>query len=354
MTTKLNLPNTVTRSCRLKSGAVRHYYYYRTPRPERKLIPLGADHAEVVKKYAKILEVPTAPAIPKSVEEVYQVYMAWAESASPLLPRTIQDRRWYWSNLGPVFGRCCIDELEPSDIFGYFERRSSKASAKKELKFLQAMCNWARSRGKMTGPNPCSGIMQQLPVSEGREIYVQDTWYQLTLKHGNELVRNALEFTYLFANRPDETSKARFDHIDGDEIVIQLAKTKGKGLKEKRIPLSGPRLDFINRQRRKVPRSFYIVSDERGQRVRLNQNKFKEAWSAARDAAEAEAKALGIPYTRFQLRDIRAKAATDIARDHGIEAARLMLGHTTQKQTAAYIRSVKGAGKMAFLNAESK
>lgn len=346
-------PNLITRRWTRKSGEVRCCYYYRKGRAEgRALIKLGSDYAEAVRKYAGIIGVQIEPAIPNSVEDVYRDYMKWATTSSPLSTRTIKDRQGYWANLGPVYGQCCIDELEPGSVFEYFELRSSQASAKKELKFLQTMCNWAKSRGKMRGANPCSGIMQQLPVSEGRSIYVEDTWYQLALKHSSELIRNALEFTYLFANRPDETSKARFDHIEGDELVIQLAKTKGKGLKEKRIHLDGPRLDFISRMRKKPISSFYIVSDEQGQRVRPDQAKFKAAWKAARDAAAAEAKALGIPFTRFQLRDIRAKAATDIARDHGIEAARLMLGHTTQKQTAAYIRSVKGAGKMAFLNAD--
>ena len=64
--------------------------------------------------------------------------------------------------------------------------------------------------------------------------------------------------------------------------------------------------------------------------------------------AEVEAKAKKIIFKQFQLKDVRAKAATDIARDHGIEAARLLLGHTTQKQTADYIRSIRGAAKKSM------
>lgn len=349
----LGLPNTTTRRWRRNDGSWGACYYYRTSRAEGRVqIALGSDFAQAVKKYSGMIGIEMEPAEPNSVEEVYRDYLQWAKTFSTLSPRRIQDVQWYWTNLGPVFGRCCIDTIEPGWIFGYFERRSAKSSGKKELKFLQTMCNWAKSRGKMRGANPCSGIMNQLVVSEGRDIYVTDSWYQLAYQHGNELVRNALEFTRLFANRPDETVNARFDHIEGDELVIKLAKTKGKGLKEKRVHLDGPRLDFINRMRKKPIRSFYIVTDEEGQKIQLAGSKFKAAWKAARDEAAAEAKAKGTPFTRFQLRDIRAKAATDIARDHGIEAARLMLGHKNQKQTAAYIRSVKGAGRMAFLKAE--
>ena len=45
----------------------------------------------------------------------------------------------------------------------------------------------------------------------------------------------------------------------------------------------------------------------------------------------------------FEFRDLRAKAATDVDDAVDIEAARKLLGHTTQKMTVNYIRRRKGA-----------
>ena len=50
----------------------------------------------------------------------------------------------------------------------------------------------------------------------------------------------------------------------------------------------------------------------------------------------------GIEKAAFQFRDLRAKAATDTDDAVGIEAARVLLGHTTQNMTKRYIRNRKG------------
>ena len=46
--------------------------------------------------------------------------------------------------------------------------------------------------------------------------------------------------------------------------------------------------------------------------------------------------------------DIRAKAATDMAERQDLEAARKLLGHTTQRQTADYIRAIQGISAEAM------
>jgi len=331
-------------------GQPRECYYYEQHRGPGGLISLGSDYRAAIRRYADLIGAPIEPDPPSSVAAVYAAYMAWAENRtlSKLSIRTLRDRQGYWQHLKPVFGQCDIDALESPWMLQYFEARSSQVSAKKELKFFQTMSNWARSRGKMRGPDPFAGIMRLMEVDESREIYVLDTWYNLVHACGSPLVKAAMEFSILFATRPAEAEAARFQHIEGAELLIELQKTRRKGLKEKRIPLTGKRLEFINRQKARQPRSFFIVSDTAGQPLRTVGAKFRREWAAARDAAAIKAQEQGISFERFQLRDLRAKAATDIARDHGIEAARLMLGHTTQKQTADYIRSVQGAALAAF------
>jgi integrase len=230
----------------------------------------------------------------------------------------------------------------------YFDKGASPVRAKKELKFLQTLCNWARSRGDMKAPNPLVGILRQMKVKETRDIYVEDVWQDLVYRHAAQVVKDTMLLCYNCANRPAETTAARFDHIDGENLVVPLEKTRKKGLKEKRVLIAGKLAEYIAKQRQRKVRSHYLVSDGAGQQVDTNSSTFRRKFTKARDAAEAEAKEKGIPFQRFQLKDLRAKAATDIARRHGIEAARLMLGHTTQKQTSEYIRSVVGAAEKAF------
>lgn len=335
-----------------RTGETKIAYFYRPSRKHakgqgadpRQPIPLGTDYRKALEKWAELhgaeLELPAAG----TVAEVYTDHMKWARQPklSKLSARTIKDREGYWRHLAPVFGHVPIDDLQSPWMFAYFEQRSSQVSAKKELKFLSVLCNWAKARGRMTALNPLTGIMRQLHVDEHKDIYVQDAWYQLTWRHGSQYVRDAMDFTYLCGNRPNESERATKRDIAGGELAIALAKTRRSGIGKKRLPITGELADYIERQRQKRPSSVYLVSDENGQPLRTKGSKFRREWAAARDAAEAEAKEKGLDYTRFALMDIRAKAATDIAETHGLEAARKLLGHTTQKQTADYIRSIQG------------
>lgn len=349
----------ITRSWQTKDGKRHICYYYRSSRASgRKLTTLGTDYTEALRNYADIIGTQLIVSLNGSVASVYSEYLPWAvkrATANLLSERRIRDIKSYWRHLEPVFGECDAGALEQAWMYQYFEERSSQVSAKKELKFLCAMLNWGLARGKIRGINPMmGGFMKQLEVHETREIYVTDEWYDLVHKHGNQLVKDALDACLLFTFRPAECQRSKLADIEGDELCVALEKTKRSGIKEKRIPLDKKHLAFIKIQRNKTPRSFFLVSDESGQPLRINNTKFKNAFKKARDDAQAEADKLGIHFERFQLRDIRAKSATEIARDYGIEAARLMCGHTTQKQTSDYIRSIKGAAKIAFMRASGE
>lgn len=349
-------PNMIVRKWMTAKGVEKVAYYHRSSRASgRKMTPLGTNYKEALKLWADVEGQQLAPSKSGTVGAIYEQYMKWARNKklSDLSDRTISDREAYWGKadgkvkkLNFAFAKIQIDDLKPEWMLQYFEVRTSQISAKKELKFLSVMCNWAKARGLMKAPNPTTDIMRLMKVDEKRDIYVEDAWMELVIKHGNRLVRDTLRFTYLCANRPDESAKARFTDIDGDELVIRLTKTENKGNAEKRIPIDGRLKAFIEEQKRRTVRSLYLVSDERGQKVSIT-GSFRRAFDKARDKAETEAAENRISFVRFQLKDIRAKAGTDICREYGIEAARLALGHTTQKQTNDYIRSVKGAAAKA-------
>lgn len=354
------IPNFITKKWKLKSGEVKCCYYHRGARPARKETPLGSDYKKAIKKWAEIEGVRYEQPNSGTVAEIYSKYIKWAKNPklSDLSAKTIKGYESFWGQpkigekppgrLYCAFGHHGINNLKSGWMFQYFEARSSQIRAKKELKFLQTLCNWARARELMTAANPLAGILRQMKVNEKREIYVEDSWYDLVYKHGTCDVKGAMTVCYLASNRPAEATAAMFKHIDGNDLVVPLEKTRKKGIREKRVLIQDKLAEYIKQQQSKTPRSFYLVSDKNGQRVDTDSSTFRRRFKKARDMAEAEAKENGVSFQRFQLKDLRAKAATDIAREYGLEAARLALGHTTQKQTSEYVRSIVGAADKAF------
>ncbi|MBS1212652.1 MAG: hypothetical protein H6R26_1269 [Proteobacteria bacterium] len=66
---------------------------------------------------------------------------------------------------------------------------------------------------------------------------------------------------------------------------------------------------------------------------------FRSQFDKARDAAEAEAQRLGVGFERFQFRDLRAKAASDL---ESMAQARKLLGPSTENMTRQYVRARVG------------
>ena len=117
----------------------------------------------------------------RALDAVYSKYMEWVSNRneSGLSIRALTDRARYWKFLSPVYGQILSNAILPEHLLPYFHKRASKVSAKKELKFLSVIFNWARSRGCMKVPNPCAGLFVQMKFKESRDIYVEDTWLAL-------------------------------------------------------------------------------------------------------------------------------------------------------------------------------
>lgn len=344
-----------------RRGETISYYFYEHPRDtkgKRPLTKLGTDFAEAKKKWAEL------EGLSKSHQQriaaftlamVYDRYMRWANdrSLSNLEPRTIRDREQYWKELGKAFGQIPMDKLEPTWMLGYFEKRSAKTSAKKEIKFLSTLCNWARARGYMHIPNPVTGTTRQMPVSENRTIYVTNEEYALVHECGDELVRNVLDFAYLCGLRPAEALSVQWSDVRAGELHIRLTKTRKRGVPIKRIPVEGTIKRLLDKIRSRPIIAPTILADERGRR--LSQfGTFRYRFRKAQDAAEQRARERGIPFQRFQFRDLRAKSGTDKEEQEGMEATRRFLGHSTEKQTRAYVRNLKGERVTALRTPKSR
>lgn len=334
-------PHMTVRSYTNQRGETWTGYYYEHPRDmdgKRKLTPLGSDLAQARLKWAELEQQPP-PVDLATVEGVYTLYMRWAENReqSKLSLRTLVDRKKYWKQLSGLYASVPIDALRPEHIMRYFEKRTSKVSGKKELKFMSVLCNWARGKGLMKEPNPCTGLFVQMKVKEGRDIYVEDIWLALVYKHGSDTIRDALDLAYLTGQRPADVKKMRWSQVQDGVLLVGQNKT---GVKL-RILIEGKLKEVLERIRARGIKGMTILSDPKGQPLK-DFGFFRSQFDKARDAAEAEAKEMGIDFVRFQFRDLRPKAATDLDTLHSLKAAQKLLGHTTERMTAEYIRKRRG------------
>jgi len=346
--THRNLPPRMTlRTYRNKAGDVWIGYYYEHKRDaagKRKATPLGPDLAEAKKKWAEI-EGKEAPTDPTTIAGVYLAYMAWANNRteSTLSVRTLSDRAKYWLKLEPVYGPTPINAILPEHILPYFHARSSKSSGKKELKFLSVMFNWARGRGLMRVPNPCAGLFAQMKVAEGRNIYVEDEWLALVYASGSDLIKDALDLAYLTGQRPADVKKMRWDWIKDGALIIGGAPRPGqrKTGARLRIVVEGELKALLERIKARGIKGLTVLTDPKGQPLN-DFGHFRNQFKKARDVAQKVAEESGVEFVRFQFRDLRPKAASDIDSLHSIKSAQKLLGHTTEGMTAEYIRQRRG------------
>ena len=140
----------------------------------------------------------------------------------------------------------------------------------------------------------------------------------------SELVRDFIDLLYLTGQRPSDVLKmSRKDIQDGVLYVRQ-----GKTDEPIRMAIKGRLTEVIERITARKVTAMRLVVAEDGQPLALRgiEARFRKA---ARSGG-----------SKFQLRDLRAKAGTDKAEKTGdIRKAQAQLGHTSVKMSETYIRS---------------
>lgn len=324
-------PHMITRQYTNKRGQTwTGYYYqgYRNADGKRKVIPLGDDLAIALRRWA---ELEGKPAIAdNALRNIHAKYRKWAEQRdiSGLSLRTIKEYDARWKTLEKVFGEIPIDNIQPQHLLRYFDMRSSKIRAKKEITFLGTLFNWARARGYATAANPVTGITRQMKAPTKRTIYVRDIDFQLVRKNAIQPVQDAMDIALLTGQRPADVFKMRWSDIKDGILHIHQNKTGQKV----QILIEGELKKILSNIRKRPYLSAWIINN-RGKK--LTDITFRRAFDDARNKAEIEAQQSGIPFQRFQFRDLRAKAATD-SENH--TQAQKLLGHKHATTTDIYRR----------------
>jgi hypothetical protein len=352
----MKLPHVVQRAYTNRQGATWIGYYYQPPRgadgKRPKPTPLGSHlvtgkgpHSpppEVLAAYAKATGKDVdISAKHGTVASVYERYLKWAREevrAGRLGRRTLADYEAHWVELQRVFADGQVNALTQPILLGYFDRRSSKDRGKREVCFLGVLCGWARARGYMTAPNPVDrGLRKQMKVTKHVAPVVSAEAYWVVWQCGDQLVRDTLDLALMAASRPSEALRVPMPEPGWTELELAMKKTEKSGRPAKRIPKTPALEALIERRRRLQPHSLYVLFDEKGQQLRPN-GAIRSRLEKARDLAAKVCEEAGIAWTDVTLQRLRPTAVTQVDKDHGREEARKLAGHTTEKQTAHYIR----------------
>lgn len=295
------------------------YYYVTTGSASRKWINLGRDKNEALKQWAALEQGKNLN--PNTFEEIAAIYEN--EEIPKKAPATQKDYLRELKKLLPVFGTMPIDQIQPHHIKRYLNLRTGKVRANREKALVSCIFNFARENGYTNVSNPCIGVKGNKEL--GRDRYIEDTEYVLLWNKSNETLKDILDLLLFTGQRPADVRKMTTGDIKDNAIWVKQGKTGAKlGIEiinEFKIIMER----ILNRK--KNVRSIYLISDINGQP--LSQWTIRTWFDKAREDS-------GI---NFQMRDLRAKNATDAK---NIELAKKRLGHSTTQMTEKYIRSRKG------------
>lgn len=334
-------PRMYKRSRKRKNGSVWTAYYYRDLLG--KDIPLGKDLDKARLKWAE-LEAKEKPLDLRTMKGIFDRYIR--EVVPKKAPRTQKDNLAEIKQLRPMFDSAPIDSITPATIAGYRDARSAKVRANREIATLSHVFNIAREWGLTTKENPCQGVRKN--KEKPRDYYANDVVWDAVYRKAAQELKDAMDLAYLTGQRPADVLIMRKDDIDGGYLGVQQNKTH----KKLRIQLTaGGEANSLGRLIAEIAArnakhvSSYLIVSRHGKRMTATM--LRKRWDAAREKAKSAALEIGDELLAekiggFQFRDIRPKAASEIA---DVGEASLLLGHTKGDITERVYRRVGAIAK---------
>lgn len=178
----------------------------------------------------------------------------------------------------PIFGDLAVSAVDTDLVMRVLEAgqlwATKPETAGRVRGRIEAVLDWARTRGYRTGDNPSrwkghldallpkpGRVAVQRRAAEGRHghhealPYAELPGFILELQQRSGGVACALEFTILTAARTSEVLEADWSEFDFGERLWTVPAAKMKGGKEHRVPLSGAALAVL-KARKGLPRPF--------------------------------------------------------------------------------------------------
>lgn len=347
-------PRMIERRRTLKSGKVWIGYYYdgRDDAGKRKEYPLGTDLIEAKRKWAEY-EARPVPAEAGTMSVLFDKYIR--DEIPKKAARTQINNLAEIENLREIFGTAPIGAIKPKHIAAYRDNRKTKkrlradgsvrdpggkpapVAANRELALLSHIMSMAREWGYTDKANPVTGVSKNKEVP--RDFYVDDEVWAALYEVAVPELQDAMDLAYLTGQRPADVLRFTVHDISEKELQVRQGKT-GKLL---RIQLThdGSRNylgQVIDRIRARKVRGLHLLMTASG--LVLNKGTLRKRFVDARLTAIAAAKASGMPalaarIAKFQFRDTRAKAASDV---EDLTAASKLLGHSKEEITKMVYR----------------
>jgi len=304
-----------------RNGKKQTTYYYRPSLGDRTPINLGHNYEKALKKWAEIEGDTPAPDNPQTFNEVSQCY--FRDIVPNKSPATQKDNFRELKKLNEIFKYILLDNIKPKHVRMYMTKRKAKVRANREKALLSHIINYAREHGYSDKPNPCAGIRGN--KEKGRDKYVTDAEFKSLYECAHPALQDVLDLMLFTGQRPADCLKMTRADIREGALWVKQNKTGHK----LGINITGEfakAIDRILSRERSVP-SMYLVADDNGQPLSY--------WTLTSRFKKAR-KGSGVD---FQMRDIRAKSATDTG---NLETAKQRLGHSTVVMTEHYVKNRKG------------
>lgn len=298
-------------------GGVARYYY------GRQSVALGSDFTAALRRYAELHTATPAIATFANAAAAYS-----RDELPKKAPATQAGYSAQLATLVASIGHMPLEEITPKDVAEVMKALGKKRVdargrahggpiiATRTKALLSAVLTFARREGLMNGPNPCAGIRG---VKSRRDRSVTDAELQDALTRAGPELAGFLELVYRTGQRPGDVVKMRRSDVQDGALWVRQAKTQAKV----RIDIVGPLAALLARLQAGPVASVYLVHDHRGQPFTLA-------------ALRKRFKRKGLDW---QIRDLRAKAATD---SPDARAAQTLLGHAAASTTDGYIRQRAG------------
>ncbi|MDR5611740.1 MAG: integrase [Arsenophonus sp.] len=250
---------------------------------------------------------------------------------SELSVRSQKDKHQGGKNILKVFGNININNIKPEHIRKYMDIRGtqSKTQANHELSYMSVTFSWGYERGYCKN-NPCLGIKKF--SLKNRDKYITDEEYNVTYDSASQIVKIAMEISYLCASRIGDILELKHNQILEEGIYIRQGKTGVKQIKQW-TPRLKETIDYAINLFPPQNIESYVIRNSNG--TKFTKSGFDNHW---REAKSKATKTLGRNLD-FTFHDIKAKGISDF--DGSSKDKQLFSGHKTESQVQIYDRKVK-------------
>jgi len=241
--------------------------------------------------------------------------------------------------IADAFAEFRARQVKPTDATAFLKQfKKTPRSFNLYRAMLMELMRYAEEKGhREPGTNPVASVKpltikarsRYLTDSEVRRIKVGAMYggkgeRQDTLNRSGPMLCALIDMAYLTGQRIGDLLTLEWSALGRDGIMFKQGKTGAKVLIEWTPKLTAlvDRIKAIGRRHMRV--------------VFTTQDAQPYTYSGAITAWKRALKRAGIEDAHFH--DLRSKALTDKDRAEGMRAAQTMGGHTTQTQTAAYVR----------------